>query len=333
MRPTASLATLLTVVSAAMTSCGASSQPTEETDARADAPADGPSEASAQDAGPEAAPDAAFEAGCDAGTSPGPDGGCVPISARRPFLVGSSMRSAAARRGRDWSSRIAADVGRLDARTRARLGEVWLADALEEHASVAAFARFTMLLLAVGAPPELAVQSQRASIDEVKHAELCFALAGRYVGKAYGPTPLALDGALGPMSLAEVAALTAQEGCVGETLGASLAQEQLRNATDCEARRALARIARDEERHAALAWRFTRWAVLRGGDAVRDAVAAGVEEAVRSTLAMEVRVYDDVDPAAWHAHGRVTCAEARALAALGVEQVVRPALRAALAAA
>ena len=37
-------------------------------------------------------------------------------------------------------------------------------------ASIAAFARFTMMLLAVGAPPELVVAAQRASIDEVAHA-------------------------------------------------------------------------------------------------------------------------------------------------------------------
>jgi len=186
-----------------------------------------------------------------------------------------------------------------------------------------------MLLLAVGAPPTLAVLSQRASIDEIRHAELCFALATRYGAPASGPAPLAVHDAVHAMSLAEVAALTAEEGCVGETLGAALAQEQLRLATDAEARRALRRIARDEDRHAALAWRFTRWAVLTGGDAVRVAVADAVERAIRGTLAMEVRRYDDVDLAAWHAHGRVTCGEARAVAAAAIERVVRPCLRAA----
>ncbi|HEY3817727.1 MAG TPA: ferritin-like domain-containing protein [Polyangiaceae bacterium] len=332
------LASLLTIVSAAMAACGSSPRsPAEAADAGPDARADSAL------AGEDAASDAATasdvavsdgppvsEAGCEAGTMLGPDGGCMPISVRRPFLVGASMRSAAARPRGDWTSGVAESTGRLDERTRARLAQVWLADALEEHASVAAFARFTMLLLAVGAPPELAVQSQRASIDEVRHAELCFALAARYAGRAYGPTHLSLEGALRPMSLAEVAALTSQEGCVGETLGAALAHEQRSHATDAQARRALARIARDEERHAALAWEFTRWAVLQGGDGVRDAVSHAVDGAIRGTLAAEVRTYDDVDPAAWHAHGRVTCAEAREVAVLAIERVVRPALGALL---
>lgn len=37
-----------------------------------------------------------------------------------------------------------------------------------------------MLMLSVGAPPDLIVRSQRASIDEVRHAEKCFGLASRY---------------------------------------------------------------------------------------------------------------------------------------------------------
>jgi hypothetical protein len=343
MRQSTTLATLLTLVSASMAACGSStSTPPGSPDATADAHGDDAAEdAPTADVGAvEAAVDAASEAAvpeassgldasCPVDEAPGPDGGCVPLSPRRPFLVGASLRSANTRPRRDWAPAMAG-VATLDARTRARLAQVWLADALEEHASVAAFARFTMLLLSVGAPPELAVLSQRASIDEVRHAELCFALSARYAGRAQGPTALSLDGALGPMSLAEIAALTAQEGCVGETLGAALAHEQRSHATDPEALRVLSRIARDEERHAALAWRFTRWAVLQGGDEVRRAVARAAEVAIRGTLATPTRIYDDVDPAAWHAHGRVTCAEAREVAALGIAHVVRPALAAAL---
>ena len=337
MRQMTTLATLLTLVSAAMAACGSSHQtPTEAGDAASDASGDEPLASDAAIVVAIASDGAVVDgppvtdAGCEAGMMLGPDGGCMPISVRRPFLIGASMRSAVARPRRDWASGTIASTEPLDERTRAWLAQVWLADALEEHASIAAFARFTMLLLGVGAPPELAVQSQRASIDEIRHAELCFALAGRYAGRPCGPAPLSLVDALRPMSLEEVAALTAQEGCVGETLGAALAHEQLSHATDAEARRALTRIARDEERHAALAWRFTRWAVLQGGDAVRDAVSRAVENGLRGTLATEVRSYD-VDPAAWHAHGRVTCTEAHQVAVLGIERVVRPALRAALA--
>jgi hypothetical protein len=162
------------------------------------------------------------------------------------------------------------------------LAETWLKDALEEHASIAAFARFTMHLLSVGAPPDLVLGAQRASIDEIHHARLCFALAGRYAGTLHGPGPLSLRDAVPEASLADVAALAAEEGCVGETLGAALAREQLSVARDPEVVRALRKIVRDEARHAELAWSFVRWAVLRGGNDVRRVVADRIHAATRA---------------------------------------------------
>ena len=260
-----------------------------------------------------------------------------PPSIRRPFLVGSSMRSARGEARDDWSSTLsddlAGDDARLSAVTRRELARVWLADALEEHASIAAFARFTMLMLSVGAPPELVVASQRASLDEVNHARDCFALARRYGETATGPGALDVHDSMGAMSLADLAALTAEEGCVGETLGAALAAEQLALAPDPAARRVLARIVKDEARHAELAWRFVAWAVAEeragslGAAGVLAAVTSAVNHAVRATRAMHVRPCI-AELAAWHAHGRVTCAEARAASERAIVEIVLPCLEA-----
>jgi hypothetical protein len=217
-------------------------------------------------------------------------------------------------------------------RTAEFLSQSWLKDALEEHASIAAFARFSMLLLAAGAPPELVVASQRASLDEVAHARACFALARRYGARDAGPSALEVADSLSPLSLAELAALTVTEGAVGETLGALLAAEQLARASDPDVCRVLERLARDEARHAELAWKFVAWAVERGGSDVRNAAHIAFEAASADVLSMPVVDYG-VDEAVWHAHGRVTCAEARAAAREGLEQVVSPCLRALLAAA
>jgi hypothetical protein len=79
--------------------------------------------------------------------------------------------------------------------------------------------------------------------------------------------------------LAIIAARTVEEGCVGETLAAILAAEQLEKASDTAVREALAMIAADEARHAELAWRVVAWAIEAGGDRVRAAVAAAFEAA------------------------------------------------------
>jgi hypothetical protein len=169
-------------------------------------------------------------------------------------------------------------------------------------------------------------RSQRASLDEIRHAEACFALAARYGGRALGPAALAVHDAMGALSLAEIAALTAEEGCVGETLGALLAEEQLAVATDPVVQGVLRRLAKDEARHAELAWRFVKWAVTVGGDEVARAVSAAVDRAVEATLNGEIRSYEGIDLDAWHAHGRLTCAEARAVAERGAREVVGPCL-------
>jgi hypothetical protein len=257
-----------------------------------------------------------------------PVGSMCFISVRRPFLVGSSLRVATAVERGDWQpdDKIVAVPVDLDAATAEALARDWLQDACEEHASIAAFARFTMHLVSVGAPPEMIVASQLAAIDEVKHARACFALARRYGGRTMGPSALSLDGAMEPMTLAEIAALSAEEGCVGETLGVLLAEEQLRRTTDPLVRSLLVRatIVADEGRHAELAWTFVRWAIAQGGEPVRRTVAAAIRRAIDSTLTMPIRSYDAIDVEAWRAHGRLTCADAHAVAERGVREIVEP---------
>jgi hypothetical protein len=162
----------------------------------------------------------------------------------------------------------------------------------------------------------------------VQHAKSCFALASRYGRQTYGPAKLRVDDAIGALSLTEVARLTAEEGCVGETLGAILAREQLAVARDPAVVSILRRVAADEARHAELAWRFARWAVVHGDAHVHRAIADAVEGAIAATLGMQIVRYSSVDLDALHAHGRLTCEESRAVAKQAIEDVVRPSLHA-----
>jgi hypothetical protein len=130
-----------------------------------------------------------------------------------------------------------------------------------EHASIAAFARFTLQLLHLGAPHDLVLGSQRAMRDETDHAELAFALATAYSGHPVGPGPLSIAGALAATSLPEVVDLVLREGCLGETLAAFEAAEAAAHCSDAGVRAVLLRIAADERRHAELAWRFVAWAL------------------------------------------------------------------------
>src|SRR5262249_46904528 len=152
--------------------------------------------------------------------------------------------------------------------TRRALADAWARDGLFEHASVASFSRFAMQLLAVGAPADLIRDVHAGAVDEVRHAELCLGLASAYAGRIVEPAPLPIPSPL-PIDgdLTAIAAESALESCVGETVAAVQAFEALARATDPAVIAVLETTVADETRHAELGWRFIAWALDVGGEA------------------------------------------------------------------
>jgi len=226
----------------------------------------------------------------------------------------------------------AASTAAERAALRAHLAREWAGVARAEHASVASFARFTLDLLALGAPPSLLAAAARAQADEVVHAQLAFALAAAYAGAPVAPGRLAVGGApAAEPDPAAVAAALAREGCVGETVAAALATVAVRDARAPAVRRALRRIAADEARHAALAWRAARW-LLAAFPEARVAFDFSFDAAVSELIAGSSDPAPPPDPAraaALRAHGVLSAAESRRATAAAVHNVVMP-VRAAL---
>lgn len=155
----------------------------------------------------------------------------------------------------------------------ARIGELWLRQGLAEHASIAAFARFQLHLIQLGAPPELLEQTVHAMADEVKHARMCFTLAERFRGRSAGPGPLDTSGALSGDALTIIEAAVA-EGCVNETVSVEYCREALARCGDAEVRAVLGQIVTDEDRHVELAWGFINWALDKYPEFRRPAIVA-----------------------------------------------------------
>lgn len=150
----------------------------------------------------------------------------------------------------------------------------WLATVAHlEAASIDAFRLLRRDLAAHGAPRALLRAASRAARDERRHARRMSALARRSGAAieaprtAPSPTP----------DLESLASHNAVEGCVRETFGALVARYQATHAQDHEVAAALARIAAEEARHAALAFRIDAWARRRLDRAAR----ARVDEARR----------------------------------------------------
>lgn len=252
------------------------------------------------------------------------DGGCA---IGRPFLVDEVARTAGLATRGDWCDRAATPALAIDDALRGRLGDAWEHIALMEHASIAAFARFALQLLAVGAPPELLVRTHQAMADETKHARLAFGLASAYRGAPVGPGRLPIDGALtNAVDVAELIRLTIREGCVGETVAALEAGESEAVAFDPKIREVLGTIAFDERAHAELAWSAVGWALDTFGEEVRGVIVDEIA-LLQAELAGSDLAPLGADDRLLARHG-VTTSVARALLRREtIEKVVLPCLR------
>ena len=177
-----------------------------------------------------------------------------------------------------------------------------------EAASIPAFARLSRELAAHHAPPSLIRSAERARRDEVRHAATMLGLA-RARGGSVGR--VARRSVRGVRPLAALAIENAVEGCVRETWGAAVARFQAEGAADPALRRAMAVIARDEARHAALAWRVQRWAMSKLDELAQGECARALRDEAASLRRELDGCFDDATAPAL---GVPTGAAARALA-------------------
>jgi rubrerythrin len=167
----------------------------------------------------------------------------------------------------------------------ATLGGHFAEAAEMEAASVPAFERLEAELRAMGAPETLRRRSRRAAEDETRHARSMTSLAERF-----GASPAAfVVESRARRSIVEMAIENAVEGCVFETWAALLATWQAAHARDAEIRAAMKAIARDETRHAALAWDVATFLETRLAPSdvvrVREARASAFAELARMIAA------------------------------------------------
>lgn len=197
---------------------------------------------------------------CGLATESRQGGRCGTVVEGRPLRHEGELVLAEVTRGEAWSAVEAAcepvaSKARLDAAAR------WLEIARYEHASVAAFARVSLELMTVGAPPALVEGCHRAALDEIGHARLALDLARTLGAEAWdlGPLPQVPTR---PVTLEQLAIDALIEGCLGEGAAAACAHMAAARADGLAAATART-IAAEETRHAALAWSTLHWALRR----------------------------------------------------------------------
>jgi hypothetical protein len=245
----------------------------------------------------------------------------------RPFVVNGRQRLATLVERDDWVG--IADVVRPPVH-HAAIAAMWAEQALAEHASIASFARFTLQLLACGAPASLVSAAHAALGEEIEHARLFFTLASHFAGRTLGPSALDVHEALtGFDDLDEVVLATVREGCIAETLSAWRITLAARSARDPALAAALARVAEQELGHAALAWRFLAWALPRASASLRRRVEATLDEPARHAPAGPL-LAAEVPAAEWLAHGILPPSEHAAATQQALRELVAPLARAVL---
>jgi hypothetical protein len=152
-------------------------------------------------------------------------------------------------------------------------------------------------------------------MDEVGHAEICWAIAQRFgaprvsAGAFPFPDRIAVDA-----DLPALAAAALREGCLAETLGAHVVSVAAELAPEPDVQSALRHIAREEATHAVLSFRIVAWALRVGGAAVKSAVCAALAEPWPKLDVEELALRANVDVALLHAASEQ-----------GVAEVIRPA--------
>jgi hypothetical protein len=151
-----------------------------------------------------------------------------------------------------------------------------------EAASVRAFQHLARELTAHRAPRRLVERACTSAAEEVRHARVTASLARRYGARPIRPS---YRGDLHVRPLDAVAEENACEGCVRETFGALVGAWQAGHAQDPRVRASMRSIARDELRHAELAWDVAAWSEPK----LRFGRRRALREARQRTMAALVR--------------------------------------------
>jgi hypothetical protein len=207
-------------------------------------------------------------------------------------------------RGGDWAGDGERIV--LPEEVRSGVASAWRENGRTEHASVAAFARTSLELVALGAPPELLVDAANDAVDEIRHTEACFALARALDGEALSPGPFPEASSAGALRgdrasrLAELAVVSLVDGALHEGVSARVIARLVERCEVPAIREVLQQLASDEERHAAHAWDVLAFCLQQGGEPVRRALREAAPRIPDTIHSPHLRGAED---GAWERYG------------------------------
>lgn len=245
----------------------------------------------------------------------------APLATRADWRLGSIDELASQSSGRDELPEPLAQA----------IARAWTDTALSAHAAIGMYARFTLQLMSLGAPPGLINGAAQAMQDEVAHAQACFSLARRHAGCDVGPGPLQSPPSLRESDLTSVVLSAVQRGCIQEAVETLSAREALEHCQDAATREVLLSRLELKAQQAQLAWRFLAWALRSrrqgGGRELADHVRVTFVTALEGRS--EVYLLSERDRLLLR-HGILSHAQSVALRQRVLRDVVLPCMEAVL---
>lgn len=223
----------------------------------------------------------------------------------RPFRRGKQPLTAGSGEGEAWLEPVALWPLPPEA-LRAELAAEWRRNGMKEHASIAAFSRLSLDLIAVSAPAELLAEVQGDALDEIRHARLCFSVAHALDGRKEGPGdfPEARTSTRGlptrTLALTRLAIDAVIDGALNEGVSARLLARLAGTCTDPALAALVRGMAADEAKHAAHSWNIVAFCMESGGAPVKAALR-GALGALPAMMTAEIP--EGARRGAWEAYG------------------------------
>ncbi len=207
-----------------------------------------------------------------------------------------------------------------------RLARTWWFRAASEHASAERFRRLSRELRETEAEPVVIRMAEEAVDEELRHEQLCAALARRFDPDA-PPEHSHASGPVGAPSLSlrdrvlqEIVAFC----CVAETMNVAVLSESLHVATDPEVHDVIHQIVRDEVSHSRLGWAHLSAERAKGrGEFLNAVLPRMLGQAHAETVFGHEEQEEDADVA----HGEIARAAMRKTVAHTLRSVIFPGLR------
>lgn len=148
-------------------------------------------------------------------------------------------------------------VAELPEPDRRAIAAAWLSRASAELTTATVTASVARALIELDAVTDVVVLAARAVSDEVRHSQLCHALAEAYLGQKLAPPRARLleDASFGdaPPKLNRLL-LVVYHSCLNEGIATTVLQENLRLARAPAVRRVLHELLQDDVEHARIGW-------------------------------------------------------------------------------